>query len=703
MPPPEDQPRLPIDPPAEPGLDPLPGVEPPSGVKRRPLRPSLVVDLEQDHSDHGDEVQVPITEASVTASISAPEDPYLGKSFGGYRLEKRIGQGGMGLVYRGRQVSLDRVVAVKILNKALCDNQEFIKRFEREAKSIARINHPNIVAVYDFGVHDALWYMVTEFVEGKSMSVLIGDRLVLPVAEVAQLMIGALAGLDHVGQSGIVHRDIKPDNILITREGVAKIADFGLAKDVTERDDRTDLTAVGLAMGTPAYMSPEQCMGRKLDGRSDQYSLGISAYFALTGQKPFTGQSSFEIMTKQREYIPPPPHQVNPSVPMAISGVIMRMMAKDPADRYGDSATCRQAWIDAGAESAVPLPKLRSGEWDMPGQPTRRNPAAVTSSSNLPPVAMPPDLPQIVHPPSHAAAGTALPQSLPAPPATATAGSGNEGRRASEVRRLSATEQASLRRATAGTADLGEAVPPPPPERTGTDRALSPTDRRSHLVSGTISAVTCAKCGMLNRPETVTCTRCATPLKGGDPLRMARDQEAEANRHLDLGRPREAAAIFARLADQEQDRRTKSVLRAREREARRADLEKQLQERLARGRGLADRGDLKGAINLLRTARELFVEHSAATSSVLDSVQGKLEVEIHDLEERVAGRRRIRWLVGAILVLTLVAVIGYAVVVNRGRADSPGVTERSASTPVVVSPSPAPATPSPTSAEGATP
>jgi serine/threonine protein kinase len=228
-------------------------------------------------------VVVDLPSAKVVSNSDEPVaeevDPYLGKMFGNYQLVQKVGQGGMGLVYKGRQVSLDRVVAVKILNKSLCDNAEFIKRFEREAKSIARINHPNIMAVYDFGQTDGIYYMVTEFIEGFSLSKQISDRVMMSVESLSPLIVQCLAGLAYVGTSGIVHRDIKPDNILITLDGIAKIADFGLAKDVT-RNDATDLTAVGLAMGTPAYMSPEQCMGRKLDGRSDVYALGVTIYLA---------------------------------------------------------------------------------------------------------------------------------------------------------------------------------------------------------------------------------------------------------------------------------------------------------------------------------------------------------------------------------------------------------------------------------------
>ncbi|MBN8527033.1 MAG: serine/threonine protein kinase, partial [Planctomycetes bacterium] len=276
-----------------------------------------------------------------------------GRMFGGYELISKLGQGGMGEVYKARQVSLDRVVAIKILAKALYDNEEFIKRFEREAKAIARITHPNIVGVYDFGQIDGLRFMVNEFVDGASLAKLISDRLLLPAQEFVPLMVQCLAGLGHVGSQGIVHRDIKPDNILITKDGVAKIADFGLAKDVSRKDDNTDLTAAGLAMGTPAYMSPEQCMGQKLDVRSDIYAFGITAWFALTGQKPFTGNSSFEVMTKQREYMPPQPHEVVPGIPPALSAVVMRMLAKKAEDRFPDAEACRQAWVEIGVQLAV--------------------------------------------------------------------------------------------------------------------------------------------------------------------------------------------------------------------------------------------------------------------------------------------------------------------------------------------------------------
>ncbi|MFW5829368.1 MAG: serine/threonine-protein kinase, partial [Planctomycetota bacterium] len=302
--------------------------------------------------------------AAVVSSIS-DDDPLIGHRFGGFEITERIGHGGMGTVYKGQQVSLDREVAIKILNTQLVDNQEFIRRFQREAKSIARISHPNIVAVHDFGESDGHYYMVIEYVKGTNLSRMIAERLVLTPEEFIPILLQSLDGLEHVAKSGIVHRDIKPDNILIDENGIAKLADFGLAKSMDANQQDTDLTAHGSAMGTPAYMSPEQCMGRHLDIRSDIYALGVTAYLALTGEKPFTGQSSFEIMTKHREHVPPAPGQLNPQLPQVVSDTIMQMLAKEPRDRCQTIADMHEQWTKI-AENLGIRTGHRSGEWLAP-------------------------------------------------------------------------------------------------------------------------------------------------------------------------------------------------------------------------------------------------------------------------------------------------------------------------------------------------
>lgn len=616
------------------------------------VRPDLAVEDREDSNASGLQID-----------IAQPEtDHYLGKAFGGYRLEAKIGQGGMGTVYKGRQVSLDRVVAVKILNKALYENREFIKRFEREAKSIAKINHPNIVAVYDFGVHDGLWYMVNEFVEGHSLSKVISDRLAIPLNEMVTYMVHCLAGLAHVGQGNIVHRDIKPDNILITKDGTAKIADFGLAKDVSDRSDTTDLTAVGLAMGTPAYMSPEQCMGRKLDGRSDQYALGVTAYFGLTGEKPFTGQSSFEIMTKQREHQPPPPKQLNPAIPADISALVMRMMAKDPADRFADAGECGDAWIEAGTAHGCFGSVRRSGEFDMsmlggpPGEP--RKSARLRSDPTIP-------------------APVALPEvQMTAPVVAVAAGPKIYERQASVELRLqdapppNSSGSTTRRPATDAPNNAGPPAAPanaPNTARLGNERAGEKPISERHR-SGPPSApaptapVTCPKCGHLNRPTANACSRCTAPLRDPSP-ESSRDQEVEAQRLVDGGRHREAAAIYARLADKEPDKRQKSILRAREREARQLETERQLNELSSKARGMRDRGDLAGAILLLQQGQKILGESSASISPPAGSESATsqtLAFEISVLRARVANRRRLKALL--IVVLLVAVAVGSAAV-----------------------------------------
>jgi len=521
----------------------------------------------------------------------AEEDTYLGRNFGGYKLDQKIGQGGMGVVYRGRQVSLDRVVAIKILNKSLSDNEEFIKRFAREAKSIARITHPHIVAVYDFGKTDGCWYMVTEFVEGSNLARMITDRIMLPVDELVPLMVQCLAGIAHVSQSGIVHRDIKPDNILVTRDQVAKIADFGLAKDITSD---TDLTAVGLAMGTPAYMSPEQCMGRKLDVRSDVYALGVTAYFALTGEKPFMGQSSFEIMTKQREFTPPPPILLNPRIPREVSDLVMRMMSKNAAERGGDADEVRTRWIDLGKRLGLGA-VVRAAA-----------PAPTAASHGLPPMPAP---------------GPPPPPIMVQPPAMI---------------------------------EPAHAAPPTPPGRTSEQRPGEPprpgTERRAGRSTGMGEAINCPRCGELNRGSSKVCQKCGHALVKTD-AHSARDQEVEANRLFEAGSYAEAAALYARVADHEGDRKQRSVLRSKERESRRLEQVDQFGDLQHRSQELTTAGDLKGALEVLeRGLRE------ARESAPGSPVEVEMTAAATTLRRRLRQRRLWR-LALVLLVLLLLAAL----------------------------------------------
>ncbi len=555
---------------------------------------------------------------SVSPLVGNDVDPYLGKSFGGYELVSRIGAGGMGVVYKGLQVSLDRVVAVKILNKALVDNDEFIKRFEREAKSIARISHPNIVAVYDFGQTGGLFYMVTEFIEGSNLARVIGEKLMLSIDETIPLITHCLAGLHHVSASGIIHRDIKPDNILLTTDKIAKIADFGLAKNVT--DDKTDLTAVGLAMGTPAYMSPEQCMGRRLDVRSDVYALGITAYFALTGEKPFVGQSSFEIMTKQREYTPPPPSQLNPRIPKEASALVMRMLAKNPQDRFRDAEDCRQAWVDLGVRLNGSQ-SMRSGEFKFPdagktAPPAKNVTGELPALSALPTATAPGVMPPIHVPqqPPKASMPMMAPAPLPLPAAPSESSSNGTGREPSDAR--------------------GQRSPT--------------TERRASRLSGVGEASTCAKCGMLNRAAADTCQKCGATLREVE--FSAKSHEAQADKMLGDGQFLEAAKAFGKLADKEGDRKLRSVWRSKEREARARAHDEQINGIDERHRMLVAVGDLKGGLDVLeRGLREVRETGASATDA-----ETRLTTAIDALRRRMSSRRRNR----VVMVVVVLALIG---------------------------------------------
>jgi len=563
--------------------------------------------------------------------VTEESDPYLGRMFGNYELVQKVGQGGMGLVYKGRQVSLDRIVAVKILNKSLCDNAEFIKRFEREAKSIARINHPNIMAVYDFGQTDGLYYMVTEFIEGAALSKQISDRVMLPIEELGPLLVQCLAGLAHVGTSGIVHRDIKPDNILITLDNTAKIADFGLAKDVT-RNDATDLTAVGLAMGTPAYMSPEQCMGRKLDGRSDIYALGVTAYLAITGEKPFTGQSSFEIMTKQREYSPPPPRQLNPAIPKEVSDMVMKMLAKNPQDRFKDSEECRQAWLELGNR----LGFMRSQQMVEAGRGMRPSStsAPLPSAGSSAPLPLPSASAPLLSPPIE-------------PPRSINTDSNRRTRASGEFAAPSMSEN-------------GELSPRPISERQG--RSITERRLATQRPATNPDSATCRKCGMLNRGEAVSCSRCGQGMRdlANDP-NAARSQEVEAQRLFHMGQFKEAAALYARLAECESDRRARAILRSKERDARTQENQNQLHEIKSRTKGLLQRGDIKSSIEVLE--RGLANVRDAGASST--GAETKLMADITALRGRLRNRRNLRILI-VVLILSVLAIIVLFVMSPQG-------------------------------------
>lgn len=256
----------------------------------------------------------------------------------GYDLEREIGRGGMGIVYRARDPRLKRGVAVKLLPPDLAFRPDIRSRFLREAETAARLSHPNIVPIYTVDEREGLVYFVMALVEGES----VGDRLKrvgrMPIADVRRILREVAEALAYAHANGVVHRDVKPDNILLdANSGRAMVTDFGIARAASDGEAR--LTATGAAIGTPAYMSPEQCSGdREIDGRSDLYSLGAVAYYMITGAPPFTGVNTPSIMMKQVMERPAPLHESRWDVPNDLEQIVMRMLEKDPANRFVNGA-----------------------------------------------------------------------------------------------------------------------------------------------------------------------------------------------------------------------------------------------------------------------------------------------------------------------------------------------------------------------------
>jgi eukaryotic-like serine/threonine-protein kinase len=268
-----------------------------------------------------------------TVSQAVKTSAQGGMKLGGYVLQSKLGQGGMGAVYKAHQESMDRSVAIKILPRTLAKNQEFISRFLREARAAGKLSHPNIVAGIDAGFADGYYYFAMEYVEGVNL----GERLEEgPLEEEEVIRVGRqmAEGLDHAHAEGIVHRDVKPENILVTPDGEAKLCDLGLARSA---GDDMRITQAGMAVGTPYYISPEQVRGKDPDARSDVYSLGASLYHLATGIPPFDGDNAMAIMHKHLNETPLRPTDLRPDgVSRALEAVIARMMARDIEDRYQD-------------------------------------------------------------------------------------------------------------------------------------------------------------------------------------------------------------------------------------------------------------------------------------------------------------------------------------------------------------------------------
>ncbi len=262
---------------------------------------------------------------------------------GRYELDGVVGRGGMAEVFRARDIRLDRVVAVKTLREDLARDATFQARFRREAQSAASLNHPSIVAVYDTGedmtASSHVPYIVMEYVDGRTLRDLLrDDRRLLP-ERALEITDGVLRALDYSHRHGIVHRDIKPGNVMLTRSGEVKVMDFGIARAVS--DAQATMTQTAQVIGTAQYLSPEQARGERVDARSDLYSTGCLLYELLTGRPPFLGDSPVAIAYQHVRENPVPPSRLDPEIPRWADSIVLRAMAKDPAQRYQSAADMR--------------------------------------------------------------------------------------------------------------------------------------------------------------------------------------------------------------------------------------------------------------------------------------------------------------------------------------------------------------------------
>ena len=262
-----------------------------------------------------------------------------GQTFGQYLLLEPIDAGGMATIYTARQPALDRIVAIKVLPEYLIDQPGFLERFKIEAQAIARLDHPSILPIYDYGQMGGVPYLVMKYVSGGTLKNLIDGPL--EPRQAADILRQIAEALDYAHQQGVIHRDIKPGNVLLQDGHRVQLSDFGLAKIVSSP---TQLTQSGVGVGTPDYMSPEQAQGLPVDARSDIYSLGVVVYQMLTGQLPFNAETPLAVMLKHVNEPPPPIRKINPHISEATERVVLRALAKSPDDRYATAVELANAF-----------------------------------------------------------------------------------------------------------------------------------------------------------------------------------------------------------------------------------------------------------------------------------------------------------------------------------------------------------------------
>jgi eukaryotic-like serine/threonine-protein kinase len=288
---------------------------------------------------------------------------------GRYRTEEVLGRGGMASVYLARDGELDRPVAVKVLAEHLADTPGFRERFLREAKLAAQLSHPNIVQVFDVGEEDGRPFIVMECVEGSTLAEELKQRGPLGPGEVVDLALQICGGLEHAHAAGLVHRDIKPQNLLLRPDGAVKIADFGIARAA----ETTKLTQAGSVLGTAAYLAPEQALGEEVSAAADIYSLGCVLYELLTGRTPYVFETLPELVVKHREESIPPVRELRPEISERVEAAVMLSLARNPDYRPESAAAFAEELAAASPDPPTrPLPQLAGVEaTDVPASPTQ--------------------------------------------------------------------------------------------------------------------------------------------------------------------------------------------------------------------------------------------------------------------------------------------------------------------------------------------
>jgi serine/threonine protein kinase len=295
---------------------------------------------------------------------------------GRYRIEELLGTGGMAQVYRGTDTVLSRPVAIKVLSAEYVRDPAFVERFRREAQAAARLNHPAVVSVYDTGSDDGIHFIVMEFVSGRTLADVLAAEGPLPPERAAAITARVAEALSFAHDAGLVHRDVKPANVMVTDRGDVKVMDFGIARAASGQT----ITGTTSVLGTASYLSPEQAQGYRVDPRSDVYSLGVVLYELLTGQVPFTGPSAVAVAYKHVSEDPVPPSEIRSGIPPTLEAIAMRAMAKDPSHRY-QSAQRMQADLEAVASGAEPRSVAAADTQRLDHERTMALPAATPPPS----------------------------------------------------------------------------------------------------------------------------------------------------------------------------------------------------------------------------------------------------------------------------------------------------------------------------------